>query len=255
MTIKQRLHAMGLTEITVIEKETTVSTNTDGKQYIAEHRPASPVLITAEAQTGGRGRQGRAFASPAGGLYMSLLARPETAFSETVRMTAAASVAVCRAMEAVCGLSCDIKWVNDLCCGGKKLCGILTEAVNDYQRGATDYLILGIGVNLLSFPEGMNATSVAAETGRAVDKDALCAAITAELLSVLDAIRRGDASYMADYRRRSSVIGRDILCLRGGEARTARAVSIDDDGGLVVSYADGTGETLNSGEITLRFAD
>ncbi len=255
MTTKERLRAVKLDHITVIEQAETVSTNTDARQYIAAHAPVTPVLITAESQSGGRGRQGKSFSSPKGGLYMTLITKPEAAFAQAMRGTAAASVAVCRAIERVCGLSCGVKWVNDVYVGGKKLCGILAEAVNDYEKCTTDYLIIGIGVNLIGFPEGMNATSILAETGLTVDKNELCAAITRELLTVLDSIRGGNFSCMDEYRSRSVVIGRDILLTKNGGTVSAKAVGIDDGGGLLVTYPDGSDETLSSGEITLRLAD
>ncbi len=254
MSLDDRLRERGLTDITLIKQTLTSSTNTDCRQHLTRHAP-TPVLITADRQTGGRGRQGKSFESPAGGLYMSLGVRSDLPIAQTVRITTAASVAVCRAIQSVCGLSCGVKWVNDVYCNGKKLCGILTEGVNNYGTGITDDLILGVGINLISFPEGMNATSVLAETGREVDRDALCAAVCAELLSVLDCVRRGDYGYMEEYRRRSVVIGREVLCIRGGNTTPAHAVDIDDEGGLCVRYPDGSEETLRSGEITLRFAD
>ena len=91
MTIEQRLHRMGLTSVTVIEKEITVSTNTDCREYAARFAPSHPILITAEEQTGGRGRQGKTFSSEKGGLYMTLLTKPEAEISRAVRCTAAAA--------------------------------------------------------------------------------------------------------------------------------------------------------------------
>lgn len=252
MNIETWLKSLGIPDITVIEKEESVSTSTDCRQYITAHTPDQSVLITAKTQTGGRGRQGKHFSSPEGGLYMSLLTKPETALSDTVRVTAAASVAVCRAIDAVCGLSCSVKWVNDIYADGKKLCGILTEAVNDYEKSVTNYLIIGVGVNLLDYPEGINATSVRRETGHTPDKTKLCAHITAELFRVLGQIKVGDYSYMEEYRARSCVIGKNVCCIRNNEEFHGRADRIDDNGGLLLTFPDGHTETLTSGEITLR---
>ena len=252
MDIKTHLDRLNVPDITVIEKNETVSTSTDCRQYIADHTPDQSVLITAKIQTGGRGRQGKSFSSPEGGLYMSLLTRPETALSDTVRVSSAASAAVCRAIEAVCGLRCSVKWVNDIYADGKKLCGILTEAVNDYAKNITHYLIIGVGVNLADYPEGINATSIRRETGQSPDKEELCAHITAELLHVLGQIKAGDYSYMEEYRARSCVIGKNVRCIRNNEEFHARADGIDNNGGLILTFPDGHTETLTSGEITLR---
>ena len=183
---------------------------------------------------------------------MTLTLRPETEILHTVRMTAAASVAVCRALEEVCGISCSVKWVNDVYLNNKKLCGILTEAVNDYAAGITQHLIIGIGINLLDYPQGINATSVFHETGRQTDRNELCAAVVREIFSLFGQIKRGDYSYMEEYRAHSCVIGREVLLIRANGESFGKATAIDDDGGLMVTFSDGHTETLTSGEITLR---
>jgi BirA family biotin operon repressor/biotin-[acetyl-CoA-carboxylase] ligase len=189
---------------------------------------------------------------------MSLALRTETEITQTVRITSAAAVAGCRAIRTVCGLHCEIKWVNDIYKNGNKLCGILTEAINDYTRGITEYLILGIGVNLTEHPTEINATDLLAETGQAVDRHRLCAEITKELLAILDQIIGGDSAsgasaYMDEYRRLSCVIGRKIKLIQQDTETIGSAVGIDDEGGLIVTFPDGRTETLTSGEISLRF--
>lgn len=255
MSLRQHLDEQGLFCVRLVEKDETVSTNTDCKSAVETEQPDFPLLITAKSQSGGRGRQGKSFSSPEGGLYMSLAVPAETDFADTVRFTSAAAVAVCRAVETVTGLNCEIKWVNDIYKGGKKLCGILAEAVNDYTAGKTRYVIIGVGINLIDHPKDINATDILTETGFHTDRDALCAAVAKELLTVLKEIRQGNSSYMEEYRRRSCVIGREIRLMKAGEALCGTAVGIDDNGGLLVRYPDGKTETLTSGEITLRFRD
>ena len=136
--------------VKVVTKELTGSTNNDAKEMI-DSSPAD-TLITSEKQTGGRGRQGKSFSSPEGGLYMTLLLRCGMPITTAVGATSCSAVAVSRAIKNVCGIDTGIKWVNDIYAGGKKLCGILTEAVNDYSRGISEYLVIGIGINVLSTP-------------------------------------------------------------------------------------------------------
>ena len=101
------------------------STNTRLKQRAVAGAPSGTVLV-ADAQTAGRGRMGRSFFSPRGsGLYLSVLLRP-VAFADAGHLTTLTAVAVARALEAV-GVPTEIKWINDLLAGGKKLCGILVE--------------------------------------------------------------------------------------------------------------------------------
>ena len=88
---------------------------------------ADGTAVIAASQTAGRGRSGRGFLSPEGGLYLSVLLRPDVEPERLPTLTPVAAVAVCRAVGAVCGLSCGIKWPNDVLLGGKKICGILVE--------------------------------------------------------------------------------------------------------------------------------
>lgn len=123
------------------------STNTECKRQAMAGAPEGLAVI-AEEQTAGRGRAGRSFQSPRdGGLYLSVLMRPRLALSQVSDMTAWVAVAVCDAVEAVCGLRPQIKWTNDLILNGKKLCGVLTELGLTRDNGL-DYLVTGIGINV-----------------------------------------------------------------------------------------------------------
>ncbi len=123
------------------------STNLTAKKMALDGAPTGTVVI-AEEQTKGRGRMGRSFYSPpSGGIYISFILQPRFDASKSVLITTAASVAVCKAIENVTGISCRIKWVNDVYLGEKKICGILTEAVTDFESGRIEYVVLGIGIN------------------------------------------------------------------------------------------------------------
>ena len=100
------------------------STNTRIKQLAAQGAPDGTVYIAA-AQSAGRGRNGRTFLSPPGGLYLSMLLRPGCPAEEALSITPMAAVAVCRAVKQVCGLLCGIKWPNDVVLGGKKLLSLI----------------------------------------------------------------------------------------------------------------------------------
>lgn len=128
-------------------------TNAALRVRAAQQAPEGLVLI-AQAQSAGRGRSGRSFFSPPGGLYMSLLLRPEFSIRQSVYLTAMAAVAAARACETLCGSPIQIKWVNDLWKDGKKVCGILTEASMDVESGLLEYAIVGPGFNLVPPPNG-----------------------------------------------------------------------------------------------------
>ena len=231
------------------------STNDELKRRAAAGCPTGTVLV-AERQTGGKGRLGRSFYSPPrGGLYMSLLLRPALPASECMAVTACTAVAVAAAAEQICGRRAEIKWVNDIMMDGKKLCGILTEGALSAETGLFDYLVVGIGVNVASagFPEELRevATSMFGDVGNP-PRDRVAAAILNLLFEKLETLPQ--RTFMDEYRARSCVIGREITMTdfsAGGEQVTARALDVDDDGGLVVETASGV-RTLHSGEVSVR---
>ena len=231
----------------------TGSTNTDARSLLAQFPEADSILLTADRQTGGRGRQGKSFESPEGGLYLTLVMKTGAPLSSVVNVTSCASVAAARAL-AKQGVPCGIKWVNDLYLNDAKLAGILVESVNDYAAMRSEYVIIGIGVNVAHniFPAGIRAVSLE-EAGYSADMEQLCADIVRELLGIRET--GFDFSRYADeYRRRSIVLGKEVMYLRDGVTHYGTAVSIDERGGLVVqSGADSI--TLDSGEITLRLTE
>ena len=139
------------TEIAIFDR--LDSPNNEGKRRLANGLQ-KPLLVIAAEQTEGRGRMGRSFYSPADtGLYMSLALYAPEGFSGAVYTTTAAAVATARALETLSSLPVQIKWVNDLYLDGRKICGILTEAVTDFESGLVSGLVIGIGVNLRT-PDG-----------------------------------------------------------------------------------------------------
>ena len=225
------------------------STNTTARALAANGAPEGTVVVAA-AQTAGRGTRSRSFFSPQGGVYMSAILRPREA--DGCLITSCAAVAVARAIERLCPLKVQIKWVNDLYVGGKKLCGILTEA-GFTPDNTLDYVVLGIGVNVaaVNFPAEIAdiATSLGNE-GCAVDRNALIAAILEEWERAYTTIGSGD--FLAESRARSCVLGRQITVSRGNERFEAVAREIDDQGHLVVQTTDGNTVTLHSGEVSIR---
>ncbi len=247
--IERHLHTAVFGKALVVEP-LMASTNTAARQLAADGAPEGTVVVAA-AQSAGRGTRSRAFFSPQGGVYMSVILRPRA--QDAPLITSCAAVAVARAIEHLCPLSVGIKWVNDLYVGGRKLCGILTEAGFDPGDNTLDYVVLGIGVNVAAttFPPDIAAlaTSLANE-GCAVDRAALIAAILEEWEALYATL--GGRTFLAESRRRSCVLGRDIVVSRGDERFVARAVVLDEDGQLVVEKADGTRLTLRSGEVCIK---
>lgn len=127
--------------------DTVDSTNNELKRR-ADTRPDG-LAVLAQEQTGGRGRLGRSFVSPAGkGLYLSVLLRPQCVLADAGMLTAWTAVAVCRALERCCGVRAGIKWPNDIVLEGRKLCGILTELELEAETAALRHVIVGVGINV-----------------------------------------------------------------------------------------------------------
>lgn len=229
--------------------DSTASTNTKMRD-MAQNGAAEGVTLIVDRQTGGRGRRGRTFHSPEGGLYLSTLLRPTA--MDPARITCAAAVAAARAIESLCDAKIDIKWVNDLYLNNRKVAGILAEGVLS-PDGALTAVVLGIGINVgeMTFPDGLQpiATSLGNE-GFALAREDLAAAFLNEWERVYYAADSTDA--MAEYRRRNLVLGRQVTVTRGGETYPATAEAITDGGHLLVRTADGEIHTLSSGEVSIR---
>lgn len=229
------------------------STNRLLRERAAAGAPEGATLL-AESQTKGHGRFDRRFFSPSHtGLYLSVVLRPSLPAEQMALITPAAAVAVARALETVAGKQAGIKWVNDVYLEGRKVCGILTEAA--VSGGRVDYAVLGIGLNVYA-PEGGFPPELQAVAGAVAERstpglrDALAAAILNEFWRLYTALPQSD--FMAEYRRRSVVVGRKVTVCRGGTETPATALDIDENGHLLVRYETGATETLGSGEISLR---
>jgi BirA family biotin operon repressor/biotin-[acetyl-CoA-carboxylase] ligase len=217
-------------------------------------------VYIADTQTAGRGRMGRAFYSPKGsGLYLSLLYCPETCVRNPARFTAAAAVAVCASLEGLYGVECRIKWVNDIFVNGKKVCGILSEGVSNFETGQVESVVVGIGVNVREAKEGFPgeiqriAGSVLGKKG-AVNRNQLAAEIVVRLLELFEGA--DILAMMREYRRRSLTLGSEIIVypVAGDKASSfrARAVGITDEAELVVETDSGERRTLKAGEVSHR---
>lgn len=244
----------------IICLDTVDSTNTYLKKLAAEGGRHGTVAI-ADEQTGGRGRRERTFQSPRGaGLYLSVLLRPSCLPMEAVDLTAWVAVAVCNAIETLCGTRPDIKWTNDLLLHGRKLCGILTEMGIEGESGALQYVVAGAGINLrqsradfaaLGLEE--TATSLAAEgLDKGLDRCALAAALITELDTMAAQFPARRADWLSRYRAGCITAGRRVLVVRGDRADPALALGVEDDFSLRVRWDDGREETVSAGEVSIR---
>lgn len=235
--------------------EETDSTNTRLKEQAKAGCPGQTALCAAR-QTAGRGRLGRSFLSPEGGLYLSLLVRPRLHLSRCTRLTVIAAVCVTRALQSLCGLEVQIKWVNDLYVGGKKLCGILTEA-SPAPDGTADWAVVGIGLNiarpnLSAAPELADLVTSLEEQGCTVGRAALAAAVLREFDRCCADLAGCYPAALAEYRQRMFLTGQTVTILGDPAQLPYTVLGVDDNAALVVRAPDGTTRVLQSGEISVR---
>lgn len=227
---------------------------------LKEQASALPTWHTLIAlqQTQGRGRLGRSFYSPAEtGLYMSILLRPTCQPQDVPLITAAAAVAVCRALERMGSDRAEIKWVNDVFIHGKKVCGILAES-NFLRPAKLEYVILGIGINIFppsgGFPPDLAQAAGAVFPSGGKDLRARLAALILRELYVL-CTALPERNFVQEYRQRSFLIGAPVNVLSASSSRYATVIDIDDRCRLRVRYDDGTEESLFSGEVSIRLRE
>lgn len=233
----------------IIHKDETASTNADLKELAKNGAEAGTVIIAGH-QTSGRGRLGRSFFSDNGGLYMSLLLELNDSPSAGL-LTTFAAVAAARAIEKLARVKIDVKWVNDLLCGSKKICGILTEGVFADGR---QLAVVGIGVNLTSkLPDELSqiAATLYEVSGQAVEPLDLAQEILDEFKS-FDG--KNPDEHLDEYRHRCVTVGKNVTVIpHQSPTYEAKALKITDNGGLLIKRADNGEEAeLFFGEVSIR---
>ena len=236
------------------------STNNYAKKLALQHAD-NGTLIVANSQTGGRGRQGHKFISPPGtGLYMTLILRPSVNISEFQMITIAAAVSVCRSIEDLCGETgiTKIKWVNDIYMRERKISGILTEAVTNFENGEIESVVTGIGINVTTenFNESAGNAGSIFEAGNKIKftRDKLAARISDYLINYAEDL--SNPEIINFYRDRSFLIGHDITYMKNNLQSFGHVISIDEYGGLEIINNSGEKEILRSGEVfTVRKND
>jgi len=247
----------------------------DGTLTSAGEKYHKAILI-AEKQTAGRGRIGRTFVSPEKtGIYFSIIYAPKGGITDPAKLTACSAVAVCRALKNIFAtetIQPQIKWINDIFLGGKKICGIGTEGITNFESGMIEAAIIGIGVNVKRNPEieGTELGKIAGSIEEAFSNDKsdklpklnrsqIAAEIIGNVLKIFEEDSKSPAAHkkiIKEYKEASFLIGQKITVfpLIGDKKSSYKAVAtdIDENAGLVVTLADGTVRTLHSGEVSLK---
>ncbi len=212
------------------------STNEEAKRRAAAGAPTG-LVIWADRQSAGRGRQGRAWQSPLGNLYCSILLRPEKPAIEVAQLSFAAALAVCEALPGVRALGC--KWPNDVLVGNKKVAGILLESEAAGSKVAA--LIIGFGINLESHPEGTEtpATSLA-DVGIRTTPSAVLGDLCRHFLTWYEIWRdQGFAPLRQAWLGRAHALGSEMRVRYGAFETLGRFVDLDASGALVLETSEG----------------
>ncbi|HFU3843648.1 TPA: bifunctional biotin--[acetyl-CoA-carboxylase] ligase/biotin operon repressor BirA [Streptococcus suis] len=224
------------------------STQLDAKQGI-EAGHASPALYLAPYQNRAKGRFGRPFyASKSGGIYMSLRLSPNVPFLEFKPYTILAAAAVVKAIQSLCDLDVQIKWVNDIYLGQKKVAGILTEAISSMENQRVTDVIIGVGINVHidDFPKELRQSA-----GNLFDdhppftRNQLITAIWKAFFET------DDKELIALYKEKSLVVGQQVSFVENQVEFKGTAIAVTDTGNLVIQLDNGKAKIISSGEISL----
>ena len=237
----------------VLRYESLPSTNSEVARLAGEGAEEG-LAVVADEQTAGRGRLQRAWSSPKGaGLYFSILLRPKLAPNRWPLITFVAALATGDALLEAASVQTDIKWPNDLLAHERKICGILAEAIETSTGRA---VVLGIGINLTNqaFPDDLInvATSVANESGRPAEREAILTALLQALARWYSLLQEPDGAekIAAAWSSRSSwATGKLVQVANGAETLQGHTRGIENDGALRLETAQGI-QLIRAGDVT-----
>jgi BirA family biotin operon repressor/biotin-[acetyl-CoA-carboxylase] ligase len=211
------------------------------------------MVIIAEEQTGGVGRMGRAWVSPSGGIWVTIILKPKVPIDHLFMLTLAGSVSVARVLRRMFDIGALIKWPNDIIIGDKKVAGILLELGAEGDQ--VKYCLVGMGIDANISIEELNEsirhtiTSISHEVDHEVDRAALLASILKEFEVRYDMIAQGEYdAVIREWKNFSSTIGRRVRINTLKNTFEGEAIDIDPSGALVVRKDNGKIEKVIAGD-------
>lgn len=232
--------------------EAVTSTQDIAKDMALKGTPEGTVVV-AKKQTQGRGRLGRKWFSPEGGLWFSVILRPDIAPGETPRITLLGAVSIAQAIREVTGLEAEIKWPNDILIKDRKVAGILTEANAIVEK--INFILLGIGINVnvdtSIFPEDllMPATSLSVESGKEIQLPLLLQSCLEYLQSYYAWLKTDFEKILGEWRNLSAILGRKVRVSALGETLEGIAVDVDEQGSLLLKVPSGEVMAIRTGDL------
>lgn len=233
------------------------STNTIAK-FLSRHEVENGTVIISEKQTHAKGRSGKYWESPLGGVWLSIILKPNVDHSRLPLITLATGVAVAKTLEKIGVKNAEIKWPNDIMINGKKVCGILTEAVAKFNT--IENVIVGVGIDanleVEDFPKELQSgtTTLKDELGRKGDENLLIKLFLEEFEKISEIFYKKDYEViLKEWRKRSYTIGKIVEVREPFNTYyDAYVVGIGKEGALIVEKIDGTLEKVISGECIIK---
>ena len=229
------------------------STNSIAK-FLANHSADEGTVLISEIQTKARGRSGKKWEAPDGGVWMSLILRPNVPTARIGLITLATGVAIAKSIRSL-GVDARIKWPNDVLIHGKKISGVLTEVNATFNE--IDWIVVGIGIDsnlkLEDFSEDIRigTTTLTEELPTKVDENELIAIFLNEFEKVYQLYKDGEIeTILKDWRDLADTIGKYVnITQTGGKITQGYVVGINHEGSLIIERQDGTLEKIISGEL------
>jgi BirA family biotin operon repressor/biotin-[acetyl-CoA-carboxylase] ligase len=214
-------------------------------------------VIIAETQTRGKGRLGREWASPRGGIWLSTILRPKLRAKDVPKLTLMTSLAVAKTISQLFDLKTEVKWPNDVLINAKKVCGILTEA--NTRGGTTNFAVVGIGINanidLDSLPEQVrkNATSLKHELKKEINREQFLRSLLEAIEHYYVMLAEGKFNVILEkWKSLCSFLGLYVEVTSFEEKIEGRAIDVDENGALIIRLQDGTLRKVLSGDVSLK---
>lgn len=221
-----------------------VGSTMDVARELARKGAGTGTIVVAERQSGGKGRLGRQWLSPPGGIYCSLILRPRISPAHAARTALMVSVAVAQAIRKVLGLPAELKWPNDVLIQGRKVCGVLAEM--QAEADAVDFVVLGMGINVNTSVSEARATSLREELGRQVSRSHVLEAILSEVEALEGLL--GTQELLEKWKSLSATLNRSVRIVGLGEEIEGEAVDVGSGGELIVRGRDGLLRSVVAGD-------
>jgi len=234
-----------------------LSSTNDMAKELALKGAREGTVIVAGAQTRGRGRLGRVWISPEGGLWFSIILRPKVSPIDAPKLTLMMSVVIAKTLNKQFDLEAEIKWPNDVLVKGKKVCGILTETST--KGNSLNFAVVGVGINanlsLNDFPASLrgSSTTLKEELKREIEREAFLRSLLEESEHYYNMFTQGKFNaILAEWKRLSKFLGSYVEVTSFDEKVEGWATDIDENGALIIKLRDQTTRKIMSGDVTVH---